>query len=52
MRVRVERLEEYKRVHREVWPEMLEAVRRARVRNDSISLWRDGHEFGVLECED
>lgn len=52
LRVRVERLEEYRRIHREVWPEVLEALRRAGVRNYSIYLWREGHEFGVLECDD
>ena len=52
LRVRVEKLEEYKRIHRAVWPEMLAALQRAGIWGYSIYLWRDGHEFGVLECDD
>jgi L-rhamnose mutarotase len=43
--------EEYKRRHDEIWPEMLEALRRAGVRNYSI--FRHGTQlFAYLETED
>jgi L-rhamnose mutarotase len=50
--VRADRLEEYKARHREVWPEMLEALRRAGWRNYSLFLRPDGFLIGYLECED
>jgi L-rhamnose mutarotase len=49
--VRPDRLEEYKARHREVWPEMLEALRRAGWRNYSLFLRPDGFLIGYLECE-
>lgn len=60
LKVRAERLEEYRRVHAKVWPDMLAALREAGIRNYSIFLWKDaerwglspGHEFGFLECDD
>jgi L-rhamnose mutarotase len=49
--VKPERLEEYKRLHQAVWPELLADMRRARIRNYSI--FADGPElFGYLECDD
>ena len=49
--VKPERLEEYKRLHREVWPELLDDMRAASIRNYSI--FADGPElFGYLECDD
>ncbi len=49
--VNPERLEEYKRLHQEVWPELLEDMRAASIRNYSI--FADGPElFGYLECDD
>ncbi len=51
LRVKPERLEEYKRLHREVWPELLNDMRAASIRNYSI--FADGPElFGYLECDD
>ena len=51
LRVRPERLAEYKQLHRKVWPELLDAMRAASIRNYSI--FADGPElFGYLECED
>jgi len=51
LRVKPERLEEYKRLHQEVWPELLEDLRAASIRNYSI--FADGPElFGYLECDD
>lgn len=41
---------EYKRRHDEIWPEMIEVLRRAGIRNYTI--WTDGDElFGYYECE-
>jgi L-rhamnose mutarotase len=49
--VKPERLEEYKRLHQEVWPELLADMRAASIRNYSI--FADGSElFGYLECDD
>ena len=42
--------EEYKRRHDQIWPEMLEVLKKAGIRNYSI--WSDGREvFGYYECE-
>ena len=42
--------EEYKRRHDEIWPEMLELLKSAGIRNYTI--WSDGYEvFGYYECE-
>lgn len=50
--VRRDRLEEYRARHREVWPEMLDALRRSGWRNYSLFLREDGLLVGYLECED
>lgn len=51
LRVKPERLQEYKRLHQEVWPELLRDMRAASIRNYSI--FADGSElFGYLECDD
>ena len=51
LRVKSERLEEYKRLHQAVWPELLADLRAASIRNYSI--FADGPElFGYLECDD
>ena len=51
LRVRPERLAEYKQLHQEVWPELLNDMRAASIRNYSI--FADGPElFGYLECDD
>jgi L-rhamnose mutarotase len=51
LRVRPDRLTEYLEAHRSVWPEMLEALRGAGVRNYSI--FRAGNEvFGYFEADD
>ena len=52
LRVRADRLDEYRARHREVWPEMLEALRLAGWRNYSLFLRRDGLLVGYLECEE
>jgi L-rhamnose mutarotase len=49
--VRPERVEEYVRAHRDVWPEMLEAIRNAGIRNYTI--FRHGNQmFGYFEADD
>jgi L-rhamnose mutarotase len=52
MRVRPERLEEYKARHREVWPDMLAALRETGWSNYSLFLTGDGLLIGYLETED
>jgi L-rhamnose mutarotase len=52
LRVRADRLDEYRVRHREVWPEMLDALRQAGWRNYSLFLRSDGLLVGYLECED
>jgi L-rhamnose mutarotase len=52
LRVRADRLDEYRARHREVWPEMLDALRQAGWRNYSLFLRGDGLLVGYLECEE
>ena len=52
LRVRSERIDEYKALHRRVWPEMLEALSRAGWRNYSLFLRPDGLLIGYLETPD
>jgi L-rhamnose mutarotase len=49
--VRPDRLEEYQERHREVWTEMLDALRRSGWRNYSLFLRDDGLLIGYVECE-
>ncbi|MBR5626717.1 MAG: L-rhamnose mutarotase [Thermoguttaceae bacterium] len=45
-----DKIEEYKRRHREIWPEMVEVLKAAGIRNYSI--WLVGNiVFGYYECE-
>ena len=51
LRVRPDRIDEYVAAHRNVWPEMLEALRDAGISNYSI--FRDGNQvFGYFETDD
>jgi L-rhamnose mutarotase len=52
LRVKADRLEEYKARHRQVWPEMLEALRETGWRNYSLFLREDGLLFGYVELDD
>ena len=52
LRVRQDRLDEYKARHREVWPEMLAALRETGWGNYSLFLAEDGLLVGYLETED
>lgn len=49
LKVREELIEEYKRIHRDVWPEMLEALRRHGWTNYSLFMLQDGTLFGYFE---
>jgi L-rhamnose mutarotase len=51
LHVKPERIDDYVEAHRNVWPEMLEALRGAGIRNYSI--FRDGNRvFGYFEADD
>jgi L-rhamnose mutarotase len=51
LRVRPDKIEEYVAAHRAVWPEMLDALRAAGIRNYTI--YRDGNRmFGYFEADD
>ena len=52
LRVRPDRLDEYKERHRAVWPEMRDALREAGWGNYSLFLRDDGLLVGYLETED
>ena len=52
LRVRAERLEEYRGRHRAVWEPMLAALRDSGWRNYSLFLRADGLLVGYLECDD
>ena len=52
LRVKPDRLAEYKERHAEVWPEMLDALRAAGWRNYSLFLADDGELIGYVECDD
>jgi L-rhamnose mutarotase len=51
LQVRPDKIEEYVEAHRNVWPEMLDALRAAGIRNYTI--FRHGNEvFGYFEADD
>jgi L-rhamnose mutarotase len=51
LRVRPDRIDDYVGAHRSVWPEMLDALRGAGIRNYTI--FRSGNEmFGYFEAND
>ncbi|MER6514271.1 L-rhamnose mutarotase [Nonomuraea sp. NPDC003560] len=52
LKVRPERLAEYRERHRDVWPDMLDALRRAGWHNYSLFLRDDGLLVGYLETAD
>lgn len=49
LKVREDRLEEYKEHHAAVWPEMLDALRRNGWHNYSLFVREDGLLFGYFE---
>jgi L-rhamnose mutarotase len=52
LKVHQDKLEEYKRRHAQVWPEMREALRESGWRNYSLFLRPDGLLVGYLEADD
>jgi L-rhamnose mutarotase len=52
LRVRADRLDEYRRRHEAVWPDMLAALREAGWSNYSLFLREDGLLVGYLETGD
>lgn len=52
LQVRPDRLTEYAARHREVWPEMLDALRDSGWRNYSLFLREDGLLVGYVEADD
>ena len=52
LQVKSDRLDEYRRRHREVWPDMLSALRETGWTNYSLFLRPDGMLVGYLETED
>ena len=51
-KVRTDRLEEYQRLHQDVWPEMLAALREAGWHNYTLFMRDDGLVFGYFETEE
>ena len=52
LKVKADKLGEYKKHHEAVWPEMLEALRRTGWHNYSIFAREDGLLFGYFETPD
>ena len=52
LKVRPDRLDEYRERHRTVWPEMQDALRATGWHNYSLFLREDGLLVGYLETED
>ena len=52
LKVKQEKLEEYKGTHKNVWPEMQQALRDAGWKNYTLFAREDGTLFGYLETED
>jgi L-rhamnose mutarotase len=52
LKVKQDKIEEYKRYHQAVWPEMLDALRRTGWHNYSLFLREDGLLFGYFETPD
>ena len=52
LKVREDKLEDYKKHHEAVWPEMVDALRRNGWRNYSLFITEDGLLFGYVEAEE
>lgn len=52
LQVKKDKIEEYKKHHENVWPEMLEALHRTGWHNYSLYLREDGLLFGYFEAEE
>ncbi len=49
--IKPDRIDDYRRTHAAVWPELLEENTKAGIRNFTIILFAN-HAIGLLECED
>ena len=52
LKVKEDKIDEYKKHHEAVWPEMLDALRRTGWRNYSLFMREDGLLFGYFEAEE
>lgn len=52
LKVKEDRIDEYKERHRDVWPEMLDALHSAGWHNYSLFIDEDGTLFGYFETPD
>jgi L-rhamnose mutarotase len=52
LKVREDKIEEYKKHHKNVWPAMVEALQRTGWKNYSLFLREDGLLFGYFETPD
>ncbi len=52
LKVKKDKIDEYKTHHKQVWPEMLDALRRAGWHNYTLFLREDGLLFGYFEAEE
>ena len=52
LKVKQDRIEEYKEHHRAVWPDMLDALSRNGWHNYSLFMREDGLMFGYFEAEE
>jgi L-rhamnose mutarotase len=52
LKVKPEKIAEYKQHHVAVWPEMLDALRRTGWRNYTLFMREDGMLFGYFEAEE
>jgi L-rhamnose mutarotase len=52
LRIKKDLVEEYRQAHEPVWPEMLDAMHYAGIRNYSMFLRPDGLLIGYFEAED
>ena len=48
IRIKLEKLDEYKAYHKNVWPEVLDTIRKCNIRNYSI-FHKDGYLFAYFE---
>ena len=49
--IKPDRIEDYRRTHANVWPELLDENRKAGISNYTIVLFGH-HAIGLMECED
>jgi len=52
LQVKPDKIAEYKQLHDDIWPELLQELRAAGMRNYSLWMRPDGLQFGYLECDD